>query len=362
MRGKRSSVLPVMLVSALVLSLLQVAGRAGDEEIARLLYRKAQKATRAESFQEAADLYRRALEEHTPYPEAAFGLGESLEKLAKSNEALLAYIACKDQAAKIEKLNTRQKRALSSAIRAIGRIGKGYAELEKVERGLVKDCLAYGKKYISKQPQWAKRGYEIVLAVDPGNEAAAKSIKKLAGVRAMAFGRPERLLEDDSMAGWELGEYAPQWTCKKGVLRGDSNDGDMSGWMLRRFFRGNLTIRWEMRLAETSSSDWQCGLIFGEPRTPRDGFGVLLGPNSMLQLSRIDGADIQIPKNTHLDGFDCRQWHQYELQSDTDGLTVRLDGKKIFSHRPSADQEARGNIGLHVSRACVEFRSLEVIK
>ena len=72
-------------------------------------------AKREKIYQQAADLYRRAMEESTPYPEAALGLAESLMKLGKSDEALQAYIACKDQAAALGKLSSTQKRALASA-------------------------------------------------------------------------------------------------------------------------------------------------------------------------------------------------------------------------------------------------------
>ena len=76
---------------------------AGDRDVAELFVKKGQKAWRGKRYEEAADYYRRALDEHTPFPEAAFELGRCLEKLGRTEEAIQAYLTCQDHLREIEK-------------------------------------------------------------------------------------------------------------------------------------------------------------------------------------------------------------------------------------------------------------------
>ncbi len=80
-------------------ALLAVTVLAGDPDVAQFLYRKAEKARRARKYEEAEKSYRRALEEQSPFPEAAFGLGQTLEKRGRLGEALHAYRRCRDEIA-----------------------------------------------------------------------------------------------------------------------------------------------------------------------------------------------------------------------------------------------------------------------
>ncbi|MEN8149599.1 MAG: hypothetical protein ABFS86_07230, partial [Planctomycetota bacterium] len=54
-----------LAILAIVALLLSTAS-AGDPEIAKMVYRKAEKEFRAKRYKESADLYRRALAEHSP--------------------------------------------------------------------------------------------------------------------------------------------------------------------------------------------------------------------------------------------------------------------------------------------------------
>ena len=73
---------------------IALAARAGDPDVAKLLFKKAQKAYRAKKYEEAEKTYRRAIEECPPNPEARYGLAETLEKQERMSEALAAYCRC----------------------------------------------------------------------------------------------------------------------------------------------------------------------------------------------------------------------------------------------------------------------------
>ncbi len=362
MQRKQGLISGAVLLTVVVIALSPIMGQPGSKVVADKLCARGRTAFREESYEKAAALYRESLLEFTPHPEAAFGLGEALEKLGENDEAMLAYITCKDQFGEVRKPNSRQRKAAGNASRAIQELGGGYADLERAENEFVKACVSYGRKYRTRRPRWARRALEFALALEPNNSAAGKSMKKLGGVRAVSFGGPEELIEEDDLANFEFGHHAPKWNCKSGVLRGDIPKGTSVGWVLGRPFRGNLTIRWEMRLVSTHDPSWQIGILYGNPEVGGSNYGVMVDQNDDLFLSRLQGGNLETPRNKLLSNFDPRKWHRYELEVSRRGLTIRLDGEEIFTHRPPASAPAAGIIGVHITQAVAEFRAAEVLR
>ena len=85
------------VVAGLIILLFIGLARAGDKDIAELLFKKGEKASRKKSYEEAVTYYRRALAEHSPYPEAASALAGALQKLGRGQEALEALLLCEEQ-------------------------------------------------------------------------------------------------------------------------------------------------------------------------------------------------------------------------------------------------------------------------
>lgn len=362
MATKVSMIAGAVLFLVMALAATPILGLPGSRTVADGLCAKGRAAFKEENFQQAADLYREALAEFTPHPEAAFGLGEALEELGQNDEAMLAYLACKDQFGEVEKPDSGQKKAVAGASKAIAKLGGGYADLEQAEAKFVKTCISYAGKYKSREPEWAKRALEIALALEPNNSSANKAMKKLGSVRAAGFAGSENLIDSDALTGWTFGEHAPRWKCRNGLLRAEISVPESLGWALDHNFRGNLTIRWEARVVATHDVYWQVGMVYGSPMLGGKTWSVLIDNNDDLRLGRMEGGNLTIPRNKLLSNIDVKQWHRYELVVSKKGLTVRIDGDEIFTHVPGSDSPAGGVVGLFVQEATAEFRVVGVIR
>ena len=101
---------------------LLVVVEAGDRDVAQFLLKKAEKAYRAKDYEQAVAGFKRARAEFTPLPEAAWGLGQALEKLEREAEAIAAYRLCAEQVGAAEKPSAKWKALARRANAAVSRL------------------------------------------------------------------------------------------------------------------------------------------------------------------------------------------------------------------------------------------------
>jgi len=338
--------------------------RAGDPEVAKLIYRKAEKEFRAKRYEQAAKLYRRVLAEHSPYPEAACGLGSALEKMGKGNAALQAYLQCRKQVRAIPKPSSRQKNCARRAEKAISRLGKAYSEVEKLEERFIKECLAYGGKHGKSSPGWSRRAYEAVLALDPQNAVAAEAVKELANIQRLGqgFGRPELLVKKGSMSGWDCGQYSSRWTCSGRVITGDRKSPGIVCYRSGIYMRGTYRLTVTARVVERYGPDWYWGFKFGVNTSEAKTYSFGYGYAHDVYLIRAVGTDRRDLWDKPKTQWDPKEWHTLRVDVTPGKVTCFADGEEVFSHEAELDRDFEGTMGLNLRSARIEFKDVKVYR
>ena len=224
-----------LLGSFAIACLLATGARGGDPDVAAFLVQKARKAFQAKEYGEAEDSYRRALEEHAPFPEAHYGLGETYEKTGRTREALQAYRACVREIGDAADPPRAWRSLLKRAERAVSRLQRAYADLTKLNDDFIRRSLAFAKRVETSDPAWARRACEAVLALDADNPVAKALLAKLpqGGADAPAppappaeGGTPAERWGEPLIRGAALDEEwdgAPEpWALADGVVTGEA--------------------------------------------------------------------------------------------------------------------------------------------
>jgi tetratricopeptide (TPR) repeat protein len=347
------------LTAAFLLLLLVGPAVQADEDIAELLFTKAEKAARGKRYEEAAGLYERALKEHSPYPEAAFGLAVALEKQGKTQEALRAFLRCRDDLAALKRPTRRQRSLGKKADRAIQKLGAGYAELDDLDAQLVKDLLAFARRYRRSDPAWAKRALETVLAIDPGNKTASDELGRLGAVSGPADAeRPFSPAISAGMHDWHPGPK-DDWS-----LTGDLLTCDTSGPGQLNFYKprleGSYSFRASFRLKGTKGSKRVFGFFFGDKGSEKSDWALIFNWAGELDLARTTEQGRHRAHSKILPSWKYDRWHTIQVDVKPGAVVCSLDGKRVFDVDGEAKDAFDGNVALYVQDAHVEIRNVEV--
>jgi hypothetical protein len=353
----------ILLLLALVSGL---AASAGDRDVADFLFKKAEKAYRAHRYEDAVKGYQRARAEFTPLPEAAFGLALGLEKLDREAEALAAYRTCVREVETAESPPSKWKSLARRAGYAIKRLRKRFADLDRLNRDFIDDCLAFAKKRREKSPRWARTALETVLRLDPANAEAKRLLK---GVPALdpaattkretgpkkAWGEP--LVRTDDLEGWSPGLCEP-WSCSGGVVVADArrHDGHIN-WVDDRTFEGRFEIRVKVRVTDQRGDRLAFGVFLGDAKDYWHCF--LIDSDDVFVMVEADRGNNRDIKSSILSGFNSRKWHTIRIVIDRIEASVYLDDERLFTHMADRRDTFDGKVGLFAQRCRVEFRELE---
>jgi tetratricopeptide (TPR) repeat protein len=346
----------IFILAAVVLG----PGASGDADVAKLLFKKAEKAARAKKYDEAAALFKRALDEHSPYPEAAFGLAIALEKHGKTEEALAAYLRCRDEIAGMKSPSRKVKAMDGKALKAIKKLGAGYAELQDIDRAFVKECLGIGKRNLRSNPPWAKRAFETVLAIDPQNKLALSYMERLSGVSGpAAIQRPfAPLLEDDGMGKWNPGARGP-WSCSGGVLTGDTSDLKGHANIFKERLEGTYSFRASFRVTRASGAKRTHGIFFGD-KTDRTVWAFIISWDDEVVLSRWRGSDHVEERMKILTKFDPEKWHTLQVDVTPGKVECLIDGREMFELAEQPAKTFDGTPLIFIQDMRVEIRGVGV--
>lgn len=342
--------------------LLLAPVQAGDRDVAELLFEKGEKAFRKRDYAEAADYYQRALDEDSPYPEAAYGLAVALEKQGQGPEALKAYLRCKDDLLALEDLTRTQKKLLDKVEKAIGKLGAGYAALEKLDEEFVKDCLAFARKYMKSDPAWAKKALESAHEVDPTHQSVIDTLERLSGVSGPASGGGgiyEPLITDDSMEGWDPGANKG-FTCSGGIVTADMPaDSGVTNIRLMRI-EGTWSLKADFRVLEKKARMISHGLMFGR-KSGMACWGVLIDWNKSLSLVKFGekGDDTQMGFKK-ISGYKPERWHEIRVDVEGNKLTAYYNGEKYLEHEVDDPEEFEGMPSVFTQRGRFEFKDVGV--
>jgi len=346
----------------ILLALWIGAAGAGDQDIAELLYAKGEKAFRKKAWEQAAGHYRRALDEHSPYPEAAHRLGMALEKLGSGKEALEAYLLAEKQFGELPSLTRKQKRTLASVKKLISKLGAGYAELNKLDDEFVKKCVGLGRRYFNSRPGWAKKACESALAIDPTNKLARGILEKLGSTASPAStgGLFTSLILDDRLAGWDPGVKAP-WTCSGGVMTVTPTDKKGHPNFVKQRLEGAFEFRATFRPLTFDGKLRTFALLFG---SKPDGSLWTLGIdwNNELVLVKWDSRGNTPLQMKILNEVKVNRWYRIGVKVEEGRLTALLDGKVAFHHDGGTKDAFDGAFGVISQEVKADVKDVEVRK
>ena len=180
-----------LLRGSLALFVLLVVVDAGERDVAQFLLRKAEKAYRAKDYEKAATGFKRARAEFTPLPEAAWGLGQALEKLGRESAAIAAYRLCTDEVGASTKPSAKWKSLARKAKAATAKLRRRFAELDRVNRDFIQNCMKFGKEHLKSDPRWARTAFETILKIDPTHKDARRYLGKFTKAKAPVEKKPE---------------------------------------------------------------------------------------------------------------------------------------------------------------------------
>ncbi|MHC4472107.1 MAG: tetratricopeptide repeat protein [Planctomycetota bacterium] len=341
-----------------LLLLLSLPLDAGDEDVAKLLYAKAQKAVRKKSYEEAVDLYKRALKEHTPFPEAAYGLGVALEKLGRTDEALTAFLQCEEDVTAMHCPSKQLRTLAGRARKAVARLGKGFAELQKLDSAFVKGCLDKGRRYLKSHPGWAKRFCETALQIDPDNKQAKGYLERLGGAAgaSRALGPFEPFITDETLSDWDPG-LKPPWSCAGRVITGDPTKRNGYLNFKKTRLEGTYSYRATLRVVKENADKRTFGLFFAN-NPGRIGWALLVTRNDDLVLVRYKGDDHTNMKSKVLSSFRATRWHELRVDVEPGAVVCLVDGKEAFRLEGELDDAFDGSPGVFVQQARVEIKDV----
>ena len=346
------------------------AALAGDRDVADFLFKKAEKAYRAHRYEDAVSDYRRARTECTPLPEAAFGLGLSLEKLGREAEALAAYRACVEEVAAAESPPSKWKSLARRAKAAIKRLRKRYAELDRLNQEFIKDCLAFGRKNLDRSPRWARSAYETVLRLDPTHAEARRQLDKVpmiaetTATKPKAGGSPPKkpwgspLIRGDELEGWSPG-IRPPWTCSGGVVVADArqHDGHIN-WVDDLTFESRYQVRTRFRVTDSRGDRLAYGIFIGNGKDYWHCF--LIDSDTEFVMVEFDHGQNRQVKDSLLRKYDPKKWHTIRIEIDRIEARVFLDDVLLIEHTADRRDSFDGKIALFAQRCRIEFKELEV--
>ena len=344
-------------------ALLAVTVLADDPDVAQFLYRKAEKARRARKYEEAEKSYRRALEEQSPFPEAAFGLGQALEKRGRLGEALHAYRRCRDEIAASPAPSSKWKSLASRATRAVKRVQKQFTELERLDREFIHACMSLGIRYHKTNPDAARRAYAAVLKIDPDHKQARTLLESL-GKEAPSgkASKPRgRKLINGKLKGWVpgLNEY---WSVSNGLLTGkaEGRTGHIN-WFEGERTKGRYTVRADLRIL-SGGPKRTCGIFLGNKHGEDRWWALMIDWNDEIALVETTARGNTSVQEKILRGFKVGSWHTVEIEVQPGALTVKFDDKRMFSHETGDRTSFDGELGMFAQDVHVLFRNLELRK
>ncbi|MCK6460334.1 MAG: DUF1080 domain-containing protein [Planctomycetes bacterium] len=345
------------LAVAVVLAAGSVLG--GDADVADLLYKKAKKAFAAKDYVEAESGFRRSLKELSPNPDARFGLAESLEKLDRPREANEEYRNC---VAEIDALGapSRWKPLRSRAQQALARLQGRHAELEKLNEGFIRKCIDFGKKRTKSDPYWARKAYETVLLIDPGNDVAKGLLRALPLAEAEPEPQSKRpAAKRESLFRRDLWDGAPEWSVDEDRITGEvrERDGKLF-WLDKIVLEGSYRASGKFRRTWDGGARRAYGMFFAGDG--RNWWAIVFDDHENVVLEQWTRSEQRNVGSHLLSDFDHSAWHTLEIAVEPGHASVLLDGKEVLSHKEDDRSCFAGKICLFVQNARIEWKELEV--
>jgi hypothetical protein len=229
----------------------------------------------------------------------------------------------------------------------------------------VKAALAFGRRYRSKEPDWAIRAYRAVLLVDPTNEVAAKYLERLGGAAPKprpptATGRKgfEPLITSDSLKGWSPGTTHP-FTCSGLVMHVDCPSKGGKSNRVDIQLLGTYSYRGRYRMLEQRGEKISYGLLLGE-KPNASACALVVDWDGYLSLIQWVERRCDTLCSKRLENLDRASWNLIEAELEPGKIHAKFNGQLIFTYESRDVNIFDGMPGVFLQAARYEVKDLEM--
>lgn len=330
-----------------------------DRDSAGYFCGRAQKALAAGNFDEAGDLYEKALREFEGYAPALLGLADIAKKRGDAAEEQARLRACYERGSS-GNLDEAERKAVEEASRRLGDVLGPERDLDALLDGYAEDLLALANRAKrSGNTDLEQEALARVLHVRPEHYEAKTRLEALRGSEpATVVEGGVVLFNGKDLEGWADGP--PVWSVLDGHLVGQG--GTSAYWNRHKLeLHGDYTIECELRVKEDVGTDPLVGIVLGA-KGPYDHHGFWIWPESWrferhtAENQRGDLAHRNF-KRAPGGGFDRFEWQRYVITVEGKRVTCEWDGREVFDARVP-EEACDGYLGLWVQDCTLEVRRL----
>jgi hypothetical protein len=345
---------PILLFAVIVLG---PASALADRETSEFQAGRGDKALAGKKWDEAEELYRKAIDEDPTYLLARHGLAQALLGAGRSAAAVEELRAFVEAARALAPLPPEWKSTLAAAEKQLAGLDAAGSALAKIRDQYVSDLVKLAERWLAKDPQLAERALRQALRATPGLARAEQLLEKLG---KSASSETLKLFDGKSLSGWQFAN-APTWQVIDGELVGNVRDACMN---IRsdRMFSGNFDVRIEARIVETFAGPPMLALL---PCWAGDydhySFGSLNGKVRWWDVTA-EGVSREIVSMAPTDfrkTFDPSVFNVFEFRFSPSEVETFLNGEAV-GKEPRPENRKTGFIGLSVQNSRVAFREVTV--
>ncbi|MEK7310134.1 MAG: hypothetical protein AAB038_04895 [Planctomycetota bacterium] len=170
----------ILAVFILALLLGAFAFADDDADMALTYYQSGLALLKENKPNEATEKFVKALSYKSAFPEAFFRLGECYEKLQNTPSAIKNYRLCLRCLECKTSLNNEEKNTLLSARKNLEKIDANSVQIKNIKNKHIEKLSKIGSECSTKKYyNLARKIYNLVLTVDPGNKTASDALNKI---------------------------------------------------------------------------------------------------------------------------------------------------------------------------------------
>ncbi len=369
-----------LLVLASSLGTAVFVGAAGgpsaraDEEVAQFLLTQAKKAISVRKFKEAAAKLERARNEDPALLEASYLLGQVFEKMKEPGKALGAYRTFRDGCrAAGAGLDKKVARLLARAEKRIATLGKGEAELAKLQKAFGNTVVGFATRYQEEDTDIAVDALQRVVEVAPEHAAARKLLGELTGAEDLTTDAGDIDPKAVPIAGikvWAdlLGSRAipagKSTSYKRKVLTVDGEGGTIFWTDPKKRAPETFVYEMELRFTKVHANGYLLGFAFGvdEEAERKGGTECVMAfaQRTLVTISHASGGKNLDVGQTAIKASKLGTWMRLTMAVEGRKVRMFLDGKQVLNASVAGRKELSGPIGVFHQRCTAEIRMLRL--
>ena len=360
----------VALVGAAAVALWMPGGAGADPEVAKFLLTEAKKAISVRAYADAVVKLRRVQEEDPKQIEALYLLGKVFEKQKEPGQALGAYRAYRDACRALgDDLDRSDARLLSLALRRIGVLGKGEAELDKLQATFAKEVVAFARLNQQRDPDIALDALRRLLEVKPDEGEAKELLAKLGGTADVeAAGMDPQHVPIPGITHWVdlLADRSippgGKTSYERKVLTFDEEGGSIF-WTDPALHAPDVYVYdMEFRFLKEYAHGYLLGPAFAQDEQAASGTEVVMAfaQKSLVTLNHASGGKNIELAQTAVSALGMDTWHRLTVAVEGRKVYVYFDGKRVLSSSVPGRKSLAGTVGIFHQRCAAEVRTLRL--